>query len=99
MLTGKQRSYLKSLAHNIEPVVYIGKSDLTDAVKKEIDECLEDHELVKVQIQNGSVLDPKKTCSQLADELSAEFVQAIGHRFVLYRQAKKKDKRKIIIPR
>ena len=28
MITSKQRSYLKGLAHELDPVVYIGKSDV-----------------------------------------------------------------------
>ena len=38
MLTGKQRAYLKSLAMEIEPTVYIGKNELTENVLKEIDD-------------------------------------------------------------
>ena len=40
MITGKQRSYLKKLGHELEPVVYIGKSDMTENVIKEMDNLL-----------------------------------------------------------
>ena len=43
------------------------------------------------------MLDPKETANELAEELGAEYVQAIGRRFVLYRQAPDPDKRKIIL--
>ena len=44
--------------------------------------------MVKVKIQDGSELDPKAVANQLADELAAEFVQAIGRKFTLYRESK-----------
>ena len=90
MLTGKQRSYLKSLAMKLEPTVYIGKAELTDNVLAEIDNYLTAHELVKVKIQEGSELLPKDAANKAAEKLDAEFVQAIGRRFVLYRASKEK---------
>ncbi|MBQ9272973.1 MAG: YhbY family RNA-binding protein [Mogibacterium sp.] len=97
MITGKQRSELKKLAQEIKPTVMIGKDELTPSVLASIDDYLEAHELVKVQIQDGAVLDPKETANEVAKELGAEFVQAIGRRFVLYRRASDPDKRKIYI--
>ncbi|MCH4006864.1 MAG: ribosome assembly RNA-binding protein YhbY [Eubacterium sp.] len=99
MITGKQRSYLKGLAQKLDPSVYIGKAGLSEMVVKSIDDKLKASELVKVKIQEGCTLDPKETCQKLAEELDAEFVQAIGRRFILYRRAEKKEKRKIILPR
>lgn len=99
MLTGKQRSYLKSIAHQLDPAVYIGKAGLTETVIRSIQEKLDASEIVKVKIQEGCTLDAKSTCHDLSEELNAEFVQAIGRKFVLYRRAEKKDKRKIILPR
>ena len=59
MITGKQRSYLKKLGHELEPVVYIGKSDMTENVIKEMDNLLESRELIKVKLQEGRTIDPK----------------------------------------
>ena len=97
MITGKQRSYLKKLAHDLDPIVFIGKNDLTENIIKEIDSLLELRELVKVKIQEGSLLDAKDTANEVADMLGAEFVQAIGRKFVLYRRAKEEPK--IVLPK
>lgn len=97
MITGKQRSYLKKLAHDLDPIVFIGKNDLTENIIKEIDSLLELRELVKVKIQEGSLLDAKETANEVADMLGAEFVQAIGRKFVLYRRAKEDPQ--IVLPR
>lgn len=97
MITGKERSELKKIAQGIKPVVMIGKEELTPAVVKSIDDYLTAHELIKVQIQDGAVLDPKETANEVAARIGADFVQAIGRKFVLYRQAKDPDKRKLLI--
>ena len=97
MITGKQRSYLKKLAHDLDPIVFIVKNDLTENIIKEIDSLLELRELVKVKIQEGSLLDAKDTANEVADMLEAEFVQAIGRKFVLYRRAK--DDPQIVLPK
>lgn len=97
MITGKQRSYLKALAHDLDPTVYIGKSGLTENIVKELDVGLENRELVKVKIQEGCTLNPKETANEMADKLNAEFVQAIGRKFTLYRQSK--EKKQIELPR
>ena len=98
MITGKQRSYLKGLAHELSPLVNIGKSGLSESVVSAIDQALSDHELVKVQILDTTELHPKEVANDMADKLGAEFVQAIGKRFVLYRMAKEKEKRNIVLP-
>ena len=95
MLTSKQRSKLKGIANGLSPAAFIGKSGLTPTVIKTIDEYLTAHEIIKCNILEGAKLDAKETCNKIADELGAEFVQAIGRRFVLYRQAKDPEKRKI----
>ena len=97
MITGKQRSYLKGLAHNIEPIFQIGKNGITDNFIKQVDEALEARELIKIKVLNNSLLDPKDTANELAKETGAEFVQSIGHKFVLYRESV--ENKKIQLPR
>ena len=99
MITGKQRSYLRKLAQELDPVVYIGKADMTENVLKEMDDLLKSRELIKIKLQEGSMLDPKAAANDAAEILGAEFVQAIGRRFVLYRQAEDPEKRTIVLPR
>ncbi len=86
-LTGKQRGYLKSLAHKLSPVVRIGQEGVTAAVVSEIRKQLLHHELIKVKWlglsgENG----PKKAQAlDLAHTAGAHFVQLVGHMVVLYR--------------
>ena len=78
MITGKQRSYLRKLGQELDPLVFIGKNDMTETVIQELDNLLTSRELVKVKIQEGSILDAKPTANALAEMLHADFVQAIG---------------------
>lgn len=99
MITGKQRSYLRGLAQDLDPLVYIGKNDITETVMNEMDTLLESRELVKAKIQESSSVEAKDAANEMAEALKAEFVQAIGRRFVLYRQARDPEKRKIVLPK
>lgn len=99
MLTGKQRAYLRGLAQELQPTVYVGKENLTAAVVTEMHDYLNAHELLKVKIQEGSDLEAKACANEAAQRLGAEFVQAIGRRFVLYRKAQDPEKRKIVLPK
>lgn len=97
MITSKQRSFLRGLAQKTDATVYIGKQGLTENVIKEIDTGLNCRELVKVKLQEGTELEPKVVANDMAAELGAEFVQAIGRKFVLYRESK--DNKQIELPR
>lgn len=97
MITGKQRSFLKKLAHDLEPTVFLGKSGLTENIRKEMETGFESRELVKVKLQEGCGLNPKEVANQLSEELGAEFVQAIGRKFILYRESK--DNKQILLPK
>lgn len=92
MITGKQRSFLKSMANSIDPIFQIGKGGVSDNLIKQVDDALNAREIVKISILNNSELDPTEVAMELAEELNAEFVQSIGKRFTLYRESEKNKK-------
>ena len=61
-----------------------------------MDNYLKAHELVKVKLQDGCDDEPKSLANEAAAELGAEFVQAIGRKFSLYR---KSDEKLIDLPK
>ncbi|WZL71568.1 ribosome assembly RNA-binding protein YhbY [Clostridiaceae bacterium 35-E11] len=97
LLTGKQRSYLKSLAHSMKPITQIGKSGITENFIKQLNDALEARELVKIHVLENSLLDTETAANQVAKLTHSEFVQAIGNKFVIYRRSK--DNPKIEIPK
>lgn len=97
MLSGKQRSYLKGIANNIDPIFQLGKNGLSKNFIKQIDDALETREIIKVNVLKNCELDPTEVASQLAEELSAEFVQSIGRKFVIYREST--ENKKIELPK
>ena len=96
MITSKQRSYLKSIANGIEPIFQLGKNGVTENFIRQMEEGLEAREIVKVNVLNNSLLQPKEVANDIASKIGAEFVQSIGNKFVLYRESK--DNKKIQLP-
>ena len=50
MITGKQRAYLRKMAHQLEPIFQIGKEGVTDAFIDGLNKALTKREIVKVHI-------------------------------------------------
>ncbi len=97
MITAKQRKYLKSLAHKLEPIIIIGKSGVTEGVLKELEAALEARELVKVKVLNTSLLGADEVANDLSEQLRAEYVQSIGNKFTIYRESE--EKKTIVLPK
>lgn len=97
LITGKQRSYLKGLGNNIDPIFQLGKGGLSENFIKQVDDALEARELIKIKILQNCSLEPKEVASELAEKTGAEFVQSIGSKFILYRESK--ENKKIQLPK
>ena len=98
-MTSKQRSYLKGLAMNLDPIFQIGKSSLTPEVTQAVSEALEARELVKITVLKNCLDDGRSIADVLAERTHSQVVQVIGRRIVLYRPAKDEAKRKIVLPK
>ncbi|HOQ37054.1 MAG TPA: ribosome assembly RNA-binding protein YhbY [Acetivibrio sp.] len=88
MLTGKQRSYLRSLANGIDSVFQVGKGGVNDNMIKQFNEALEARELIKVTVLKNSLEDVREVCDEAARLTGSEVVQVIGNKFVLYKESK-----------
>jgi RNA-binding protein len=96
-LSSSQRSYLRSQAHHLEPVVLVGKHGITDGTIESIDRVLEARELIKIKFREFK--DKKLSLSEKITELTnAQIVGVIGHTVIIFRQNPDPDKRQIHIP-
>lgn len=96
MLTGKQRSYLRSLANNIDPIFQVGKGGINENMAKQFNEALEARELIKISVLKNSVDDTREICNESAELTSSEVVQIIGNKFVLYKESK--ENKVLVLP-
>lgn len=97
MLTSSQRAQLKALANPLEPVVMVGKNGITENVVQEANNGLRAHELIKGKVLETALLTAREALSELAEACGAEPVQAIGNKFIMYRENPDIPKEKRII--
>jgi len=84
-LSSDERRELRARAHNLNPVVSIAESGLTESVLKEIEVCLKAHELIKIRVYGDSRENREAYFAQICSELDAAPVQHIGKLLVVYR--------------
>jgi RNA-binding protein len=96
-MTSKQRSYLKGLAMNLDPVFQIGKSSVTPENVDAIGEVFNTRELVKIAVLKNCIDDPNEIANVIAERTHSQVVQVIGKKIVLYKPFK--DNPKIVLPR
>ena len=94
-LTGKQKNYLRGLAHNINPIIIIGANGLSEAVLNELESALEYHELLKIKLPADDKASKACLIANICTETNSEPIQLIGRVGVVYRQS---NKQKIIVP-
>lgn len=94
-LDGKQRRYLRSLGHHLEPVVQVGWQGVTEALQKSLDIALRDHELVKVKLAQ-TIEERDEVAAAMAEATQSECVQIIGRACLVYRPRPKEPT--IVLP-
>ena len=86
LLTAKMKQHLKAKAHKLKPFVLIGSQGLTEAVIKEIQRALGDHELIKIRLATMDRKERLNMAANISDSTQAELVQMIGHIATFYRK-------------
>ncbi|ANF97780.1 MULTISPECIES: ribosome assembly RNA-binding protein YhbY [Paenibacillus] len=97
MLTGKQKRFLRSQAHHLDPIFQIGKAGMNEGIVRHVVDAIETRELMKVSVLNNCLEEPKDLAEQLAEGAGAELVQVIGRTIILYKESK--DHKQIELPR
>lgn len=86
-LSSVQRRELRARAHDLNPVVSIAENGLTAGVLKEIEVCLNAHELIKIRVYGDNRDDRLAYLEQICSELDCAPVQHIGKLLVVFRPA------------
>lgn len=92
MLTSKQRAQLRSLAANMDVIMQVGKSGVTEAMAKTVSDALEARELIKMRVLENSGEEVRDVAEQLAAATESEVVAVIGKCLILYRESENKKK-------
>lgn len=96
MLKHSQRKKLKALAHDLRPVIQVGKKGLTDELTAAVDAALLDHELIKMKFV-GFKEEKRDIISVIAERTGCIVVEVIGHVAILYRPHPDEEKRMIVV--
>lgn len=89
MLTQKQKKHLKALAHDLKPVIQIGKEGLSDNLLVTIDQALKAHELIKISVLNNNTDIVEEMVLDIAAATKGQFVFKIGRQLIFYKAKKK----------
>lgn len=89
-LTSKQRAFLKKKAHELNPIVRIGKDGLQETVIDSILSAIDSRELIKVKILQNCETKKEKIYEQLLQETRFHVVDMIGRTIIIFKENKEK---------
>lgn len=91
-LTSKQRAQLRGLAMTEDTIIQIGKGGIGENTIAQVKDALKARELIKGRVLENSLLTAREAADALAEACSADTVQTIGSKFVLYKRNEKEPK-------
>jgi len=86
MINKEQRKYLRSLAHERKPVIWVGQNGLTDNVLEEINNALDHHELIKIKVGAGEREERELVTANICKQTNADLIQKIGYTVTVFRR-------------
>ena len=96
-LTNNQKKHLRSLAHDLRPIVMVGQHGLSDAVLAELESTMTKHELLKIKVRASNRDEKQEIVDTILSFSKAALVQVIGGVLVIYRPFDENPS--IILPR
>ena len=99
-LTGSQAKYLRGLAHDLKPIVFVGQKGATDALIASTEQAFERHELIKVKFIDFKEKKQKKEIAEAIElRTGCHLAGMIGHVATFYRPHSNPEKRRIVLPK
>ncbi|WP_086351070.1 ribosome assembly RNA-binding protein YhbY [Candidatus Enterococcus clewellii] len=93
-LRGKQKRYLRSQAHHLQPIFQIGKGGLNDEMIVQVNEALEKRELIKVSLLQNTEEVAEDVAVVIERKTGCNVVQVIGRVLVLFKPSSKEKYQK-----
>jgi len=90
-LSESQKRHLRTLAHHLKPVVWVGQHGLKESVIAEIELALDSHELIKVKVVADRE-DRAVIAANICEQTQAQTIHSIGQMLILFRRNEKKPK-------
>ena len=85
-MNSKKRAFLKKKAHNLEPIVRIGKDGLNQNIIQSILDAIASRELIKVKILQNCEEEKTIIYSKLMDIKDFEVVGMIGRTIIIFKE-------------
>lgn len=86
-LTTEQKKHLRTLGHQLNPIIMVASNGLSENIQLETDRALADHELIKVKFTVGDRQLKRDLIKELCQIVEATLVQEIGNIALLYRKS------------
>ncbi len=91
MLTSKHAPSCAARRTPWTPFTSVGKGEIDDTMIQGVKDCLDARELIKLKVLENSMYNAREASAACARPRTAECVQVIGCKFVLYKQKKKES--------
>lgn len=98
-LKGYEKKYLRGLAHNLKPLILVGKEGITEGIVCAAEEGLGQHELIKIKFNEYKEKEQRASLTdQLVERTGSALIGTIGHTATLFRPQADPAKRRIRLP-
>ena len=99
MLQSFQKKYLRGLAHDLKPLVFVGQKGVTQTLLEAVNQALLDHELIKIKFNDFKYKDQKQgILTEIETRTASSAAGLIGHTAIIFRRHPDPEKRKVVLP-
>lgn len=95
-LSGSAKRHLIKLAHDLKPILHVGKNGVSSNLIAAIDKTLMNHELIKVKFLDHKS-ERKELSMAIAEKTGSELLRVIGNTAIFYKESRDSSKRQKLV--